>query len=122
MTQGSRLNQDWNVLVERLGGAPALEAGARCVHAGAQSQERRRPGSRFTLACCLREMGLRLSAVCGAAIGLAELSHLAPPGRPRNLEGWLSRLVAEPPAAPRPPAAEGRPGVLEATTVPRGGP
>jgi hypothetical protein len=61
--------------------------------------------------------------VCGAAIGLAELSHLAPPGRPRNLEGWLSRLVAEPPAAPRPPAAEARLiRVIEATTVPRGGP
>ncbi|MFQ5566537.1 MAG: hypothetical protein ACE5EU_09260, partial [Paracoccaceae bacterium] len=124
MTHASLLNEDWNILVERLGGVPALEAGARETGAFVRARKVKSAVDllRFTLAYCLSEMGLRLTAAWGAAMGLADLSNVALLGRLRNMEGWLTRLVAEALAAARPRAAEGRLiRVIDATTVPQAG-
>jgi hypothetical protein len=124
MTHGSLLNENWNILVERLGGVPALEAGARESGAFVRARKVRSAVDllRFTLAYCLSEMGLRLTAAWGSAMGLADLSNVALLGRLRNMDGWLTRLVAEALAAQRPRAAEGRLiRVIDATTVPQAG-
>src|SRR3954468_9106194 len=120
----SLVNEDWASVVARLGGASALEAGAR--ETGAFVRPRKiRPAVdllRFTLAYCLGEMGLRLTAAWGAALGLASLSNVALLGRLRNMDGWLARLVGETLQAEQPAAAQGRLiRVVDATTVPQAG-
>lgn len=125
MVDGSSLvSDDWSVLVERLGGAAALEVSAR--ESGAFVRPRKITCAvdllRFTLAYCLSEMGLRLTAAWGSAVGLADLSNVALLGRLRNMGEWLTRLVGEALAAERPAAAAGRLiRVVDASTVPQAG-
>lgn len=120
----SLLNEDWDALVERLGGRAALEAGAR--EAGAFVRPRKVRSAvdllRLTLAYCLGEMGLRLTAAWSAALGLADLSNVALLGRLRAMDKWLVHLVGEALAAERPASAGGRLiRVVDATTVPQAG-
>src|SRR3954464_14773503 len=93
----SLVTDDWDAIVARLGGASALEAGARETGAFVRPRKIRTAVDllRFTLAYCLGEMGLRLTAAWGAALGLASLSNVALLGRLRNMDGWLARLVGE---------------------------
>lgn len=125
MTHGSSLlNEDWGAVVERLGGTSALEAGARETGAFVRPRKIRCAVDllRFTLAYCLGEMGLRLTAAWGAAVGLANLSNVALLGRLRNMEDWLTRLVGEALTAERPAAAKGRLiRLIDATTMPQAG-
>jgi hypothetical protein len=118
------VNEDWDAVVARLGGAAALEAGARETGAFRRPRKIRSAVDllRFTLAYCLSEMGLRLTAAWGAALGLADMSNVALLGRLRNMEAWLARLVSEALAAERPAAAQSRLiRVVDATTVPQAG-
>jgi hypothetical protein len=89
MTDDSLLNRDWLGVVERLGGADALEISAR------ETKAFRRPRAvksavdmlRLVLAYCMGAGGLRSVAAWAAAIGLVEISNvgllyrLRPPGR-----------------------------------------
>ncbi len=120
----SLVNEDWGAVVARLGGPAALEAGARETGAFLRPRKIRSAVDllRFTLAYCLGEMGLRLTAAWGSALGLADLSNVALLGRLRNMEGWLVCLVGEALAAERPAAAQGRLiRLVDATTVPQAG-
>src|SRR4051812_23235100 len=120
----SLVNEDWASVVARLGGASALEAGARETGAFVRPRKIRTAVDllRFTLAYCLGEMGLRLTAAWGAALGLASLSNVALLGRLRNMDGWLARLVGEALSAERPAAAHGRLiRLVDATTVAQAG-
>jgi hypothetical protein len=120
----SLVNEDWGSVVARLGGVAALAAGARDTGAFVRPRKIRTAVDllRLTLAYCLSEMGLRLTAAWGAALGLADLSNVALLGRLRNMEGWLVRLVGEALSADRPAAAQGRLiRVVDATTVPQAG-
>lgn len=124
MTHESLFNDDWQLVVDRLGGAQALEDGAR--ESGAFLRPRKIRSAedllRFTLAYCLTENGLRLTAAWGAAMGLADLSNVALLGRLRNMGQWLTLLVGQVLGAGRPAAAEGRlVRIIDATTVPKAG-
>jgi hypothetical protein len=120
----SVVNEEWAAVVARLGGTAALELGARETGAFVRPRKIRNAVDllRFTLAYCLSEMGLRLTAAWGAALGLADLSNVALLGRLRNMEGWLVRLVGEALSAERPAAAQGRLiRIVDATTVAQAG-
>jgi len=120
----SLVTDDWDAIVARLGGAEALETGARLTGAFLRPRKIRSAVDllRFTLAYCLGEMGLRLTAAWGAALGLADVSNVALLGRLRNREPWLARLVGETLQAEQPAAAQGRLiRVVDATTVPQAG-
>src|SRR4051812_13110609 len=120
----SLVTDDWDAIVARLGGAEALETGARLTGAFLRPRKIRSAVDllRFTLAYCLGEMGLRLTAAWGAALGLADVSNVALLGRLRNMEPWLARLVGETLQAEQPAAAQGRLiRVVDATTVPQAG-
>src|SRR3954471_552284 len=120
----SLVTDDWDAIVARLGGAEALETGARLTGAFLRPRKIRSAVDllRFTLAYCLSEMGLRMTAAWGAALGLADLSNVALLGRLRNMEGWLVRLVGEALSAGRPAAAQGRLiRIVDATTVAQAG-
>src|SRR3954454_12965686 len=120
----SLVTDDWDAIVARLGGAEALETGARLTGAFLRPRKIRSAVDllRFTLAYCLGEMGLRLTAAGGAALGLADVSNVALLGRLRTMEPWLARLVGETLQAEQPAAAQGRLiRVVDATTVPQAG-
>src|SRR3954453_2125495 len=82
----SLVTDDWDAIVARLGGAEALETGARLTGAFLRPRKIRSAVDllRFTLAYCLGEMGLRLTAAWGAALGSADVSNVAVP-RPFEL-------------------------------------
>src|SRR3954464_5040001 len=120
----SLVTDDWDAIVARLGGAEALETGARLTGAFLRPRKIRSAVDllRFTLAYCLGEMGLRLTAAWGAALGLADVSNVALLGWLRTMEPWLARLVGETLQAEQPAAAQGRLiRVVDATTVPQAG-
>jgi hypothetical protein len=124
MTPESLLNRDWQDIVRRLGGAKAIEASARETKA---FQRPRVIGSavdllRMTLAYCLGERGLRLTAAWAASIGLVDISNVALLYRLRRCGDWLAVLVGHALAAAAPPASRGRLiRIIDATTVPKAG-
>ena len=71
MKHASLLNQDWRQVVDRLGGAPAIEASARATKAFQRA--RGVPGAvvllRLVLAYCLRQGGLRSTAAWARRYG-----------------------------------------------------
>src|SRR5215217_9112658 len=101
----SLVTDDWDAIVARLGGAEALETGARLTGAFLRPRKIRSAVDllRFTLAYCLGEMGLRLTAAWGAALGLADVSNVALLGRLRNMEPCSPALSARRsrPSSPR---------------------
>lgn len=124
MTHESLVNDDWHLVVARLGGRQALEDGAR--ESGAFQRARKIRSAedllRFTFAYCLTARGLRLTAAWGAAMGLADVSNVALLGRLRNMGHWLTLLVGQVLSAGRPAAAKGRlVRIVDATTVPKAG-
>src|SRR5437868_9157438 len=76
MTHESLLNQDWEYLVKRLGGAAFLERSAR--ETGAFLQARVIKSAvvllRLLLAYCVGDHGLRLTAAWATSMGLVNIS------------------------------------------------
>lgn len=133
MAQIDLTGTHWDSTVERLGGAVALEREARATRAFVKPREVKCAVDllRLTLAYCLGDMGLRLTAAWAQGIGLANLSNVALLGRLRNVVPWLEGIVAHlltPSAAGSPPAAPLAGGrqprlirLVDATTVRKAG-
>ena len=124
MKHASLLNQDWRHVVDRLGGAQAIEASARATKAFQRA--RGVPGAvvllRLVLAYCLRQGGLRSTAAWASAIGLADISNVALLNRLRGCGDWLAALVGCLLAAAAPAASRGRlVRLIDATAVAKPG-
>lgn len=124
MTQASRARGDWQQIVERLGGAAALESSARETKAFLRP---RVIGTavdllRLVLAYSLGQGGLRSTAAWASAIGLADISNVGLLQRLRRCGAWLGVLVGQALAGGAPPASHGRlVRLIDATTVPQAG-
>jgi hypothetical protein len=125
MTHESLVDQDWQSVVARLGGAERLNVSARETKAFLRPRE---IGSavdllRMILAYCLGEGGLRSTAAWATSIGLADISNVALLYRLRQCGDWLGLLVGQVLTAAAPKAARGRQiRIIDATTVPKAGP
>src|SRR5260370_29654048 len=125
MTHESLVNQDWNGVVARLGGAAMLNVTA------SERKAFLRPGEitnavdllRLILAYCLGERGLRLTAAWATSVGLVDISSVALLYRLRQCGDWLAMLVGQALVAAAPKASRGRLiRIIDATTVPKAGP
>ena len=124
MTRESLVNQDWEGVVARLGGAAALEQSARDSKAFLRARAIATAVDllRLILAYCLGERGLRSTVAWATAMGLANLSNVALLQRLRRSGDWLALLVGEALASAAPPASRGRLiRIIDATTVPKAG-
>jgi hypothetical protein len=124
MTRAQRLTQDWQVVVDRLGGAAAIGASARATKAFlrpraiASAVDLRR----LVLAYCLGQRGLRSTAAWASAIGLADISNVGLLYRLGNCSDWLAALVGRALGSAAPKARSGRLiRLIDATTVPQAG-
>jgi hypothetical protein len=118
------LNEDWQGLVDRLGGAEALAVSAHATKAFVRPREVKSAVEllRLVLAYCLGKHGLRLTAAWAAASGLADLSNVALLRRVRQCGEWFGVLIGHVLAARVPPASRGRLiRILDATAVPKAG-
>jgi len=111
-------------VVDRLGGAEAIEASARATKAFRRA--RGVAGAvellRLVLAYCLRQGGLRSTASWASAIGLADISNVALLNRLRGCGDWLATLIGYLLAAQAPAASRGRlVRLIDATAVPKAG-
>jgi hypothetical protein len=125
MTGESLVNEDWTMVVSRLGGAAQLELSARETKAFVRRREI--PDAvtllRLMLAYCLGERGLRSTATWAASVGLADLSSVALFYRLRQCGDWFGVLVESLLAGAAPKASRGRLiRIIDATTVPKAGP
>ena len=104
MTHKSLLNDDWNSIVARLGGAQMLANSARETKAFLRARviESAVDLLRMILAYCLSERGLRSMAAWATAIGLADISNVALLYRLRQCGDWLAVLVGHALAAAAP--------------------
>lgn len=124
MTHQPVVDRDWREIVERLGGAAALEASARETKAFLRARVVDGAVSllRLILAYCLSERGLRSTAAWATSIGLADISNVALLYRLRQCGDWLAMLVGRALAAAAPEGSRGRLiRVIDATTVPKAG-
>jgi len=118
------LNQDWQLIVDRLGGAEAIESSARRSKAFLRA---RVVGNavdllRLILAYCLGPGGLRSTAAWASAIGLVDISNVGLLQRLRRCGDWLGALVGHALAVGAPAASRGRLiRLVDATAVPQAG-
>src|ERR1700726_3352421 len=125
MRHESLLNQAWNGVVARLGGAGMLNVRAREAKAFLRPREITNAVDllRLILAYCLGERGLRLTAAWATSVGLADISSVALLYRLRQCGDWLAILVRQALAGGAPKASRGRLiRIIDATTVPKKGP
>src|SRR5260370_12965030 len=125
MTHESLVNQDWNGVVARLGGAAMLNVTARERKAFLRPREITNAVDllRLVLAYCLGERGLRLTAAWATSVGLVDISSVALLYRLRQCGDWLAMLVATVLVAAEPKASRGRLiRIIDATRVPKAGP
>jgi hypothetical protein len=125
MTHESLVNQDWNGVVARLGGAAMLNVTARERKAFLRPREITNAVDllRLILAYCLGERGLRLTAAWATSVGLVDISSVALLYRLRQCGDWLAMLVGQALVAAAPKASRGRLiRIIDATTVPKAGP
>ena len=118
------MNQDWERIVARLGGAAMLEAGALETEAFLRARvfENAVDMLRMVLAYCLGARGLRLTAAWASAIGLVDVSNVALLYRLRQCGDWFALLVGQALAASAPKATRGRLiRIIDATAVPKAG-
>jgi DDE family transposase len=124
MTHESLLNRDWPDIVDRLGGAAALEASARQTGAFRRARAIQTAVDllRMILAYCLGKRGLRSTTAWATSIGLVDISNVALLYRLRQCGDWLALLVGQALAGAAPKAARGRLiRIIDATTVPKAG-
>jgi hypothetical protein len=124
MTCESLLEQDWDSVVARLGGAQALEDSARDTKAFVRPREITSAVDllRLILAYCLGDGGLRLTTAWATAIGLVDISNVALLYRLRQCGDWLTLLVGQVLAAAAPACCHGRLiRIIDATSVPKAG-
>jgi hypothetical protein len=124
MTHESLLNQDWQDVVRKLGGAAAIEATARETKAFLRARVLASAVDllRVILAYCLGDRGLRATSAWAASIGLVDISNVALLYRLRNCGDWLTKLVGQVLASSAPAATHGRLiRIIDATTVPKAG-
>ena len=125
MTNESLLNEDWTLVVARLGGAGTLNATARETKAFVRPRQISNAVDllRLILAYCLGERGLRATAAWAASVGLVDVSNVAVLYRLRQCGDWLAALIGQALAAGAPKAGRGRMiRIIDATTVPKAGP
>lgn len=118
------LDDDWDEVVERLGGAETLASSARETKAFLRPRVIESPIDllRMILAYCLGEGGLRSTAAWASSIGLVDISNVALLQRLRRCGPWLEMLVGQALAAGAPKASQGRLiRLIDATTVPKAG-
>src|SRR5260370_2271256 len=124
MTHESLLNQDWEYLVKRLGGAAFLERSARETGAFLQARVIKNAVDvlRLLLAYCLGDHGLRLTAAWVTSMGLVNISAPALLYRLRQSGDWLSFLIDQMLCAAAPKASRGRLiRIIDGTSVPKAG-
>jgi hypothetical protein len=124
MSYRSLLNEDWPAIIERLGGAAALEEGARNSNAflRARTFENAIDMLRMILAYCLGGGGLRSTAAWAASIGLADVANTALLYRLRQSTDWLAWLVGQALSTAAPKASQGRRiRIVDATNVLKAG-
>ena len=124
MTRAQLLTQDWQVVVDRLGGAAAIGASARETKAFLRARGIANAVAllRLILAYCLGQRGLRSTAAWASAIGLADISNVALLYRLRGCGDWLAGMVGRALGGAAPAAASGRLiRIIDATTVPQAG-
>src|SRR6266581_9039965 len=122
MTHAGLNEQDWQAIVDRLGGAEAIKRSAGQAKAFMRA---RVIGSasdllRLILAYCLGPGGLRSTAAWASAIGLVDISNVALLQRLRRCGDWLGVLVGQVLAQGAPSASRGRLiRLIDATAVPQ---
>lgn len=124
MRHESLVNEDWARVVARLGGAEALEVGARETKAFVRPREITNAVDllRLILAYCLGTRGLRLTAAWATSVGLVDISNVALLYRLRQSGDWLAQLIGQALASGAPKASRGRLiRIVDATTVPKAG-
>ena len=124
MTRESLLTQDWEMIVDRLGGTAAVETTARETKAFLRGRVLKTAVAllRLVLAYCLGGKGLRLTAGWAASVGLADISNVALLYRLRQSGDWLSLLIGQVLLCAAPKASQGRLiRLIDATTVPKAG-
>lgn len=124
MESESLLGRDWQFVVDRLGGAAALEAGAR--ETGAFLRARSIASAvdllRILFSYCLGERGLRSAVAWATAHEIADISNPALLYRLQNSVDWLQSLVSKALTSGAPKRAEGRLiRIIDGTTVPKAG-
>lgn len=125
MTHEARLNQDWDGIVGRLGGAGFLAESARETKAFLRPRVIRSASDllRLILAYCLGESGLRATAAWATSIGLVDISNVGLLYRLRQCGDWLSVLIGWVLATAAPKASKGRLiRIIDGTAVPQAGP
>jgi hypothetical protein len=124
MNQASLLNKDWQVVVDRLGGAEAIDTTARRTKAFVRPRGVRSALDllRLVLSYCLGDQGFRLTAAWASAVGLADISDVAVFYRLQRCGDWLAELVGRTLTSGVPPAGGGRLiRLIDATAVPQAG-
>ena len=95
MTHDSLAAQDWQTIIERLGGADAIERAARETKAFQRGRKFKGPLDllRVLLAYCLNGGGLRRTAAWATSVDLADVSNVALLYRLKMCVPWLERLA-----------------------------
>ena len=124
MAHESLSKDDWQIVLERLGGVARVEASARESKAFVRPREIKSAVDllRMVLAYCLSHAGLRSTAAWATAIGLVDISSPGLLYRLRQSGPWLEVLIARGLAARPPRSTAGRPiRIIDGTTVPKAG-
>lgn len=117
-------NRDWTRVIDRLGGAEALESSARETKAFLRAREVACATDllRLILSYCLSATSLRSTAAWACAVDLAKISDAGLIYRLRQSATWLEGLVAKALQGVRPAPAQGRLiRILDGTSVPKAG-
>ena len=93
----NQAHDDWEMLVEMLGGREALDRSARATGALARSRKIKNGADLLRLCMAYGPGGqsLRSGAVWAEATGLASLSNIALLKRLRKCTGWLEYLIGQ---------------------------